>query len=54
MTIEQLIKLTENRLLYLQGARSAAWASGDADGVARLDSDIAQTQDTIAKLQSVG
>lgn len=50
MTIEQLINLTENRLLYLQGARSAAWASGDADGVARLDSDIAQTQETLNQL----
>jgi len=53
MTIEQLIKLTENRLLYLQGARSAAWASGDVMGVAQADEQIAETQLTLDQLKTL-
>lgn len=53
MDIADLIKLTENRIRYLEYIRQAAWDSGDVTGVANADAQLAKTQQTLELLQSL-
>ena len=53
MTIADLIRLAQNRLMTLNTRVTVAIRDGDADAVARLDAEIAQTQETLNQLQSI-
>lgn len=53
MTLDDLIKLAQNRLASLERMREACWASGDAAGVAQADAQIAQTQFTLQRLHTL-
>jgi hypothetical protein len=53
MTIHELIALTENRLATLTRQRDAAWQMGDASALAVADAQIAETENTLAKLRSL-
>ncbi len=53
MSISDLIRLAQNRLATLNNA----WATADRDGddarIAQLDTEIAETEVTLAKLKAV-
>lgn len=53
MTITELIELAQNRIAALEKTRAAAWSSGDVTGVAQADQQIAETQTTLAALQTL-
>lgn len=53
MTIPDLISLAQNRLATLNGARASAVAAGQADRIAALDDEIAETEDTLEQLRSI-
>jgi hypothetical protein len=53
MTVQQLIQLAQNKLTTLQQSRQWAWEAGNAESVSSLDIEIAQTQDTLARLQTL-
>ena len=53
MTISELIKLAQSRLSYLNNQRGDASSRGDVEEIVKIDGDIAETQDTINKLQSL-
>ena len=54
MTNAELLELAKNRLAYLQGARAACWATGDASGIALLDQQIDAQEALIAQLEAGG
>jgi hypothetical protein len=51
MNIQELITLLSNKIASLNNARSNAVSSGDVVAVLRLDDEIAETQNTLNKLQ---
>jgi hypothetical protein len=53
MTVDQLIVMAQRRIAHLNEARIASERIGDVDAVARIDSDIAETQATLTKLQTL-
>lgn len=53
MNIPQLLSLASNRLAALNGARATALAMGDISRLGSLDADIAETQATIDKLNTL-
>ena len=53
MTITELIKLAERRIVYLEAAKNAAQSVGDVVAVIRADTALAEAQDTLTKLRSV-
>ena len=53
MTIDELIRACERRLVYLQSVRGSATALGDMSQVDRIDTEISQTQETLNKLLTV-
>ncbi len=53
MNIPQLLSLASNRLAALNGARATALAMGDISRLESLDADIAETQATIDKLNTL-
>jgi len=53
MTLEEIIKMTENRLTFLQQHRQYAFERGDVSGVSQLDQQILITQETLSQLQSL-
>jgi hypothetical protein len=53
MTINELIALIENKLATLALQRGVAWQTGDATALAACDSQIAETEHTLAKLRSL-
>lgn len=53
MTIQELIQLASNRLAALNVARSTAFITGDVQRLNALDADIAETQLTIDKLNTL-
>jgi hypothetical protein len=53
MTISDLILFTQARLATLNGARATASARGDAERVAQLDAEIAETETTLAALRGI-
>lgn len=53
MSLEELIRLVQNRLTALNGLRSTAAALGDVNQVILLDSQIQQTQLTLDQLNTL-
>ena len=53
MNIDQLKTLAENRLGYLEAQRENAVTIGDAEAVARIDAEKAETQNTLNELNSL-
>lgn len=51
MKIEDLITLAENRLMALNNAVATATAVGDIETLARLESEVTDTQQTLDKLR---
>jgi hypothetical protein len=55
MTIQDIIKLMENRLLNLHQTREAAFNSGLIDQVVAIDNEISSTNQTLETLlMSIG
>jgi hypothetical protein len=54
MNIQELIEIAEKRLVYLSQLKSSAMNIGDMDQVAVVDAQIAETQDTLNALKSLG
>ncbi len=52
MKIIELITLAENKLMALNQAIATATAKGDAEALARLDAEVAETQDTLDALRA--
>lgn len=53
MTQQDLIELASNRLATLNNQRASALARGDADKLATLDADVAETEQTLQALRSL-
>lgn len=53
MTIQELIRLASNRLAALNTSLASAVATGDVSRIDALDADIAETQSTIDKLNTL-
>jgi hypothetical protein len=53
MSIDDLIHLAQNRLATLNSARATADRNGDADRVAALDAEIAETEATLEILRGI-
>jgi len=53
MKVENLIVLTERRIAYLEASKTHAENIGDVDAVTRADTEIAEAQDTLTKLQTL-
>lgn len=53
MTLSDLVSLAQARLVFLGQLRTAAARIGDVVRVAECDTEIAQTTDTLAQLQSL-
>jgi heme oxygenase len=50
MNIAQLVKLAENRLTWLSALHAEASRVGDADALAQIEQDQADTQNTLTAL----
>lgn len=50
MTIEEIVTILKNRLMMLSTARQAAVDQGDLAQITTIDSDIAETTTSLAKL----
>jgi|688.fasta_scaffold2025104_2 hypothetical protein len=53
MTIEELIKLTTNKLHYLTNSRTYQFSIGNVDEVTKLDELISITEQTLNQLKSL-
>jgi hypothetical protein len=53
MTIPQLITLASNRLAALNTSRANAVALGEVERIDALDAEIAETQNTLAALNTL-
>ena len=53
MTIEDLIKLAENRLATLNGLVATAFQRGDTEQLTQLDAEVTQTQATLDILRGL-
>lgn len=53
MTIQQLIELTSNKLIILNEQKKQSIQMGDVTKVTELDTEIFNTETTLAKLKSV-
>jgi hypothetical protein len=53
MNIAQLVKLAENRLTWLSALHVEATRVGDADALAHIEQDQADTQATLTALQQL-
>ena len=53
MTIADLIELASYRLATLNNLRATALVLGQADRVATLDADVAETEQTLQALRSL-
>ncbi len=53
MTVEKLIEMATRRIAYLNEAKVSAERIGDVDAVTRIDTDIAETEATLTKLQTL-
>lgn len=53
MKISELIVFLQSRLSTLNNARASAVAMGQIDRIAYLDSEIAETETTLAQLRSI-
>jgi hypothetical protein len=52
VSLEDLIKLLENRLSFNEQQRQAAWQRGDVAVVGALDADTATTRDSLTVLRA--
>lgn len=52
MNLEEVIRILNNRLIFLDQQKTAAISMGDLDAVVRIDQEIYNTQQIIDKLQS--
>lgn len=50
-SINEIITILKNRLDFLASARFTAVQQGDLDTVVRIDADILETQESLAKLE---
>lgn len=53
MSIDELIRLMEARIVALNAARASAAQAGDIGQITRLDTDIVQTQTTLDQLRTL-
>jgi hypothetical protein len=53
MSIDDLIRLAQNRLSTLNSARATADRNGDAERVGMLDDEIAETEATLEILRGI-
>lgn len=53
MKVDQLITLTERRIVTLTGQRAYAENIGDVDAIIRADIEIAEAQVTLNKLRNI-
>lgn len=53
MTIDQIIKMAERRIVYLEESKIAAERIGDVDAIERLITEIAATQESINQLSTL-
>ncbi len=53
MNLDDLLNLAKSRVLHLEQLRQVAAQQGDVTSIARLEAQIAETQSTIAKLQTL-
>lgn len=53
MNIDQLKTLAENHIRYLLSQRDNAVTIGDAEAIARIDGEIAETQTTLNNLNGL-
>ena len=50
MTITDLIRLAQNRLMTLNAQATVANQRGDTDQLAKIEEEVAQTQSTLTQL----
>jgi hypothetical protein len=53
MTLNQLIQMAQHRIAHLGEQRVKAERVGDIDAVTRIDMDLAETQATLAQLNTL-
>ena len=53
MTVDQLISMAQNRLAILNEQKTQAIATGDVIRVSQLDTEIFQTETTLAQLKTL-
>ncbi len=53
MNLDDLMNLAKARVLHLEQLRQVASQQGDVASIARLEAEIAETESTIAKLQTL-
>jgi hypothetical protein len=53
MAVDEIIIIVENRLVTLRSARALAVAQGNLEYVTSLDAEIAETQNTLAALNTL-
>jgi hypothetical protein len=53
MTVNQLIQMAQRRIAHLGEQRVNAERVGDVDAVTRIDTDLAETQATLAQLNTL-
>lgn len=53
MTLSEVIQLLSNRLATLNVSRANAFALGDAARVAAIEAEIAETEDTLARIRAM-
>jgi hypothetical protein len=53
MSVSDLIALLKRRLVYLGQLRTSAVAIGDLAQVDRIDTEVAETQSTLNRLESL-
>jgi hypothetical protein len=53
MSVSDLIALLKRRLVYLGHLRTSAVAIGDLAQVDRIDTEVAETQSTLNRLESL-
>lgn len=53
MNLDDLVKLMQARLAALNNARASALALGDLAALSRLDAEIAETEITLSRLNTL-
>ena len=54
MGISDLIQMAQARIAYLSQQRVTALVTGDIDAVARIETELAETEATLAALRALG
>lgn len=53
MTVNELVRLLQNKVAALNGLRLTAFSKGDVEQVVALDEQIAETQVTLDQLRTL-